>query len=592
MLNFENDTATNAQTVTVTEQLDPSFDWSTFEFGDIGFGSYVISVPPGRSSFSTQIDATATLGVLVDMSASLNLQTGLVTWTFTAVDPKTLDLPIDPTQGVLPPNNSSFQGQGFVTYTVQPNTNLATGTDVTAQATIVLNSSTTIQTLAVYNVIDSGPPTSSVNPLPATETTPSFTVSWSGHDDPGGSGVASYSIYVSDNGGPFTAWLTGTTLTAATYTGQSGHTYAFYSIATDNVGNVQPTPIAAQATTLVVASSPAVLQFGTAEFIADVSAGAGQITISRAGNLAAALTVVLSSAGGRGVAAFTRTVTIGPNTTSQPVTIPIANDGRPGESDATIPLSLSDPGSGASLGATRTASLVIHDDNPFPPPVVVQSVHWGTMKVQVGTGKKARTKSETALEIQFSGLVAGAGDLAAYQLSGVMTRKVKKQTVTTYKPIRLTSAVPASSPLTSMVSLLTATKPNVAQTDRLQIVAADLTDVYGRALDGNDDGQPGGNFVATIKGNSVTVAATRIANAAFRSPLTPEAVDWVIGGNAKSFAGPLRSSDSRPKTHATTHQGQAKKLGLPASEDLFRRERANWFGHRMVSERRRCSAAN
>ena len=43
-----------------------------------------------------------------------------------------------------------------------------------------------------------------------------------------------------------------TTATSAEYQGSPGHTYAFYSIATDNVRNVQPTPTAAQATTTVV----------------------------------------------------------------------------------------------------------------------------------------------------------------------------------------------------------------------------------------------------------------------------------------------------------------------------------------------------
>jgi hypothetical protein len=158
----------------------------------------------------------------------------------------------------------------------------------------------------------------------------------------------------------------------------------------------------------------------------------------------------------------------------------------------------------------------------------VQSVHLGTIPVKVGNGKKARPKSEAALFIQFNGLVAGAGDLAAYQLSSVTTRKVKKQTVKTYKPIRLTSVVPASNPLTSMVSLLPATKPNVAQTDRLEIVAADLTDVYGRALDGNYDGQPGGNFIATIKGNTVTIGAAVVTKTDSRSRLAPHAVDRVL----------------------------------------------------------------
>ena len=39
---------------------------------------------------------------------------------------------------------------------------------------------------------------------------------------------------------------------SALFTGQPGHTYGFYSVATDNAGNVQPTPTSAQATTQIV----------------------------------------------------------------------------------------------------------------------------------------------------------------------------------------------------------------------------------------------------------------------------------------------------------------------------------------------------
>ena len=79
--------------------------------------------------------------------------------------------------------------------------------------------------------------------------------------------------------------------------------------------------------------------------------------------------------------------------------------------------------------------------------------------------------------------------------------------VTSDKPIRLTSAVPASNPMTSMVSPSPAIKPNLSQSDRILIDAADLTDVYGRPLDGNDDGVPGGNYVAIVTKNGV--ATTR-----------------------------------------------------------------------------------
>ncbi len=103
---------------------------------------------------------------------------------------------------------------------------------------------------------DAGAPTSRVNPLPATTTSATFTVSWSGQDDAAGSGIAFYDIYVSVDGGPFTPLLTGTTQTATTFTGQVGHRYGFYSVATDNLGHRQPTPTAAQAAISLVAPPP------------------------------------------------------------------------------------------------------------------------------------------------------------------------------------------------------------------------------------------------------------------------------------------------------------------------------------------------
>ena len=105
-------------------------------------------------------------------------------------------------------------------------------------------------------------------------------------------------------------------------------------------------------------------------------------------------------------------------------------------------------------------------------------------------------------------------------------------TVTSYKSIRLTSAVPASSPMTSMVSLLPAIKPNLSQT-RIQIIAADLTDAYGRPLDGNDDGVPGGNYVAIVTKNGVTPAAV-----AAPATVMARAVDAVIERNELLNAAP------------------------------------------------------
>jgi hypothetical protein len=91
-----------------------------------------------------------------------------------------------------------------------------------------------------------------VLPLPAQSGT-SFIVQWTGQDNPGGSGIAGYDIYVSHNGATYAAWLVGTTNDSAVFTGASGDSYSFYSIAHDNVGNVeQKTPTAEAQTTLSV----------------------------------------------------------------------------------------------------------------------------------------------------------------------------------------------------------------------------------------------------------------------------------------------------------------------------------------------------
>lgn len=254
-IEFENKPSATApaQVVTVTQQIDPNLDWSTFTLGDIVFGDNVVDVPAGQTSYSTQVDLTATLGIYVDITANFNTLTGLATWTFTSIDPTTLDVPSDPLVGFLPPNDAEGDGQAVVDYAISPYPNAPTGTAINAQATVVFDANAPLTTADFLNTIDAVPPTSSVATLPA-QSSPTFTVSWSGQDDPGGSGVASYDVYVSDDGGAFTPFETNTTATSATFTGQVGHTYGFYSVATDNAGNVQATPTTAQATTTVGSS--------------------------------------------------------------------------------------------------------------------------------------------------------------------------------------------------------------------------------------------------------------------------------------------------------------------------------------------------
>ena len=110
-------------------------------------------------------------------------------------------------------------------------------------------------------LMDTTPPSSSTNSLPTQTNSTSFTVSVTSSDRTGSngstpSGVASIAIYDSKDGGPYTLFATVSPANpSAVFTGQPGHTYGFYSIATDNAGNIQPTPTAAQQTVQIRAHS-------------------------------------------------------------------------------------------------------------------------------------------------------------------------------------------------------------------------------------------------------------------------------------------------------------------------------------------------
>ena len=252
---FENQptAALPAQRVVVTDQLDPTkVDLSTFTLGPISFDSTTLEPRQGASTFQQNIDLRPATNLIVQVSAGLNRSTGLVTWTFTSIDPATGLPPQDPTVGFLPPDLSPPEGEGSVLYNVLPKAGLASGTQITNQATITFDANAPITTSPWLNTIDNSIPTSQVAALPTTESSPAFQVQWSGTDN--FSGISDFTIYVSVNGGPFTPWIE-TSDTSATYPGQPGNTYSFYSLATSNVGTVESTKTAAEATTTVLHST-------------------------------------------------------------------------------------------------------------------------------------------------------------------------------------------------------------------------------------------------------------------------------------------------------------------------------------------------
>jgi hypothetical protein len=153
----------------------------------------------------------------------------------------------------LPPDTSPPAGQGSVEFAVSPLAGLADNAPLTVSGNVYFDYNPPVATQSITYEIDAVLPAALVSPLPATSPA-AFTVDWSG-SDPGGPGVANYTVLVSVDGGSWQTRLAGTTATSAVYDGQPGYSYSFVALATDLLGQTQVMPAQAQASTAVAASS-------------------------------------------------------------------------------------------------------------------------------------------------------------------------------------------------------------------------------------------------------------------------------------------------------------------------------------------------
>jgi hypothetical protein len=253
-IRYENDAKkaeAPAQYVRVVQKLDPDLDPRTFRLGVMGFGSHRVEVPGERVFYETAVDVLDELGVMVEIRANLDLDRGEVIWEFTSIDPLIDDLPWDPFIGFLPPNKDGVEGQGFVTYTIRPKAEVASGDIVNAEARIFFDYNDPIDTPPIFNTLDVGGPTGRVLALPEAVVGAPFTVRWEGTDATGGAGVGAFDVYVSEDNAAWELWLAGTPDRSAPYPGKIGHTYAFRAVARDHVGHVEADPGAVEAFTRV-----------------------------------------------------------------------------------------------------------------------------------------------------------------------------------------------------------------------------------------------------------------------------------------------------------------------------------------------------
>jgi hypothetical protein len=269
-IDFENDASATApaQQVDISDPLESNLDWPTCRLTEVAFGDETVAIP---ADWDWQDDFTAIVPMTyldtnfeVHLTLGIDTGTGEVHASFYCIDPET-ELPPPVEIGFLPPEDGTGRGMGHISFVVKPKANLATGTEIRNVACIQFDGGEIVCTNQIdphdpsqgtdpakeaLATIDNGAPSSKVQGLPALTQSYPFAVSWTGLDDLDGSGIGTYEVYLSVDGGPFALWLT-TAETSAPLNGQPGHTYALYTVAVDNVGNREAAPAAADATTTV-----------------------------------------------------------------------------------------------------------------------------------------------------------------------------------------------------------------------------------------------------------------------------------------------------------------------------------------------------
>lgn len=260
-IRFENDpeqATAPAQEVRITLPLHPNLDVRSFRLGSFGFGSFTFQVPENAAFYTTRLDVRDSLGIYVDVSAGLDIETRQAFWTLRSIDPATGTLPNDPFAGFLAINDSLGRGEGFVSYTVRPSPTAKTGDRVEAEASIVFDLNEPILTPPVFNTVDAAAPTSKIAALAEPPTDGRIALAWSAQDDLGGTGVKTYTLYVAEGDGPFRPHATGLTDTRYVYPGDPTASYRFFVLATDFAGNTEA--MKAEADVIVVkAEEPAEL---------------------------------------------------------------------------------------------------------------------------------------------------------------------------------------------------------------------------------------------------------------------------------------------------------------------------------------------
>ena len=202
---FENDeelATASAQMIDVRFDMPHASLNKNFGLGNYYFANQSFSIPDYPKAYSTRLDLRDSMFIYVDLLAAIDESNNQVFWHFTSIDPETGYAPWQAYRGLLPVNDSTHVGEGFVSFRLKPE-ELHTGDTISLVAKIVFDQNDTIVTNRWCNRIDAGAPTSKVKGKKDNTNELLYHLSFEATDDRNGCGVKNVRLFLADKFGKY-----------------------------------------------------------------------------------------------------------------------------------------------------------------------------------------------------------------------------------------------------------------------------------------------------------------------------------------------------------------------------------------------------
>ena len=240
---FENDpefATANAQRVDVRFAFSKKELMKDFILGTYGFANMSWNIDDATNTYQNRLNLVDTMQIYVDLIAGLDVTKKQAFWKFSSIDPETGFAPWQHDRGMLPVNDSTHVGEGFVQFSLKPVSTMKTGDTISIAANIVFDQNDTIPTNRWKNVIDAGAPSSKVIAAADAENPRIHHLTFEAVDDEGGAGVKQVRLFLANQFGVFEEYGVYAADSIVDFETEVGRKYEFYSLAEDNVGNREP----------------------------------------------------------------------------------------------------------------------------------------------------------------------------------------------------------------------------------------------------------------------------------------------------------------------------------------------------------------